>query len=110
MSGRGSPALAGGLPYTLTTSAWVERVGRMAGRTSGKSERKRSVRREERENEEYREGAADSRTQARGGRMTDKPEGLHLFYCLLIGGEVVAITSPRAGQGARQSLSLGATG
>ena len=38
--------------------------------------------------------------------MTDKPEGLHLFCCLLIVGEVVAITSPRAGQGARSSLSL----
>ena len=48
MSGRGSPAMAGALPYPSPPGKWEE-AGRMAGRTSGKSERKRSRRREENE-------------------------------------------------------------
>ena len=44
MSGRGSPAMAGALPYPSPPGKWEE-----AGRTSGKSERKRSRRREENE-------------------------------------------------------------
>ena len=44
------------------------------------------------------------------GRMTDRPRGAAMLFagCWSIGGDVVAIASPRSGRGGRPSLSLSA--
>ena len=65
VSGRGSPDLAGGLPYPSPPTRAGRGGQEEAGRTSGKSERKRSGRREERENEE------DEKKQQTAGRKRE---------------------------------------
>ena len=65
MSGRGSPALAGALPYPSPPDKGEE-AGSMAGRTSDKSERKISRRREENEEDEKKQQAAGHKREAAG--------------------------------------------